>query len=43
MSFFRFLTDESIDTTEQAKNNISPFLFAIILPAKKEDDRNVGN
>ena len=34
------VTDETPETTEQAKNNISPFLFAMmVLVSKKEDKK----
>ena len=40
----KIVTDETPITTEQTKNNISSFLFAIIvLQIKKEDDIYAGN
>lgn len=38
------LTDETPEATEQAKINISPFLFAMmVLVSKKEDKTNASN
>ena len=35
----KIVTDETLKTTEQTKNNISSFLFAIMIQqVKKEDD-----
>ena len=40
----KIVTDETPITTEQTKNNISSFLFAIIvLQMKKEDDIYASN
>jgi len=41
--FLSSQTDETSETTEQKKINISPLLFAIIVLADKEDDTNAGN
>ena len=37
------ITDEVSEMTEQTKINISPFLFAIMVPVNKEDDTNASN
>jgi hypothetical protein len=36
-------TDKALETTEQAKNNISLSSFAIMALTSKEDDGNAGN